>query len=667
MKGNPKVLLMLVQLPYSSSHMRIGLMACLFALVVGCSPDDENTTLFEDVTLGSGLDIYTGMSYGAAWGDYNGDDLPDLHVTNHLNTAQLFKNNGDGHFEETTLDAFTAGDIGGDKHGAAWADFNNDGQLDLVQLTGAVVGVGSEPKKLFINRGSRFENMAEAAGVANIYGRTRMPLWLDIDNNGQLDLFHGAEARFDDRIPPFMFLQNGTGFTAATDQITFPYRSVPFCILTELNGDKHPELLCRVVGKNQTSQIFDLATLPAKTLNLLPATAFEDVAAGDFDNDGAIDLFLARKNAGGRVAFGQPSSNGFIADITTRQPDFNTPTGFSFETEGEITFAIKAMHPKTLTPEQISIGANALHPPALTFSISEETAGIKGSAEAHTKTKTANAIVIEQVGEDRWHVSVAGKFDATDTSKFQQLTFAINSDSPITNIAAFNDSSKLEEAPARLFMNRNGQLVEESEKRGVNDHLIAATNVVAADFDNDMDLDLFVVASGDMGKQQNLLLINDGKGYFEAAADAGGAAGSRHGVGDSVTTVDFDQDGFLDILVATGFSMGRSLGIASDAGGYSLYHNRSNANHWITLNLEGTKSNRDGIGAVVTLTAGGITQTRVQDGGVHHRGQNQQILHFGLGELDQADSITINWPSGTVQVLNAVEADQRVLIKEQAL
>ena len=658
---------MFAQSPHLFYRVSNGFIAGLLMLVAGCSPHDKSQTFFEDVTLGSGLDIYTGMSYGAAWGDYNGDSLPDLYVTNHLNSAQLFANKGDGHFQETTLDAFATEDIGGDKHGAAWADFNNDGQLDLVQLTGAVVGVGSEPKMLFINKDSHFDNVSEAAGVANIYGRTRMPLWLDVDNNGQLDLFHGAEARFDDRIPPFMFLQKSNEFTAAAEQITFPYRSVPFCILTALNGDKRPELVCRVIGKNQTAQIFDLSSLPAKTLDLLPVTAFEDIAAGDFDNDGAIDLFLARKNIGGRVAFGQPSSNEFIADISTRQSDFNTPTGFSFKTEGEITFAIKAMQPRTLTPEQIAIGANALHPPALTFSISKETAGIKDTVEANTEVDTANAIIIKKIEGGRWKITVAGKFDTTGTSKFQQLTFKITSDSPITNIMAFNDVSKSEEAPARLFMNRNGLLVEESKKRGVNERLIAATNAVAADFDNDMDLDLFIVASGDIGKHENLLLINDGKGYFEPAVAAGGAAGSHHGVGDSVTTVDFDQDGSLDILVATGFSMGRSLGLASDAGGYSLYHNRANANHWIALDLEGTKSNRDGIGAVVTITAGGITQTRVQDGGIHHRGQNEQTVHFGLGKYEKAEKITIYWPSGTVQVLNTVEADQRVLIKEQTL
>jgi hypothetical protein len=189
-------------------------------------------------------------------------------------------------------------------------------------------------------------------------------------------------------------------------------------------------------------------------------------------------------------------------------------------------------------------------------------------------------------------------------------------------------------------------------------------NAVAGDFDNDMNLDLFVLASGDVGKQESLLLLNRGDGRFSVVAAAGGAAGSAAGVGDSVTTVDFDGDGFLDLLVSSGGSMGRSMGLPSEAGGYRLYRNLGNGNHWLEIDLEGTKSNRDGIGARVELTAGGVKQVRIQDGGVHHRGQNHARLHFGLAKNAKADKITIRWPGGTVQQLEDVPADRVIRIRE---
>ena len=173
-----------------------------------------------------------------------------------------------------------------------------------------------------------------------------------------------------------------------------------------------------------------------------------------------------------------------------------------------------------------------------------------------------------------------------------------------------------------------------------------------------------MVASTEIGKQKNLLLLNRGDGYFDVVRDAGGAGGDLSGAGDSVTTVDYDGDGFLDLLTTTGGSMGRSEGLPSDNGRYHLYHNVGNGNHWIEIDLEGTESNRDGIGAVVQVDVGGVIQTQVQDDGVHFRGQNSQRLHFGLAKHTRIDKITVHWPSGRIQELDKVPGDQILRIKE---
>ena len=110
--------------------------------------------------------------------------------------------------------------------------------------------------------------------------------------------------------------------------------------------------------------------------------------------------------------------------------------------------------------------------------------------------------------------------------------------------------------------------------------------------------------------------------------------------------------------------MGRSEGLPSDDGAYRIYHNIGNGNHWIEIDFEGTKSNRDGIGALVYVKTGGVTQVRVQDGGMHDRGQNFQRLHFGLAKYTKIDKIKVYWPSGTVQELSGVKANQVLRIKE---
>jgi hypothetical protein len=116
--------------------------------------------------------------------------------------------------------------------------------------------------------------------------------------------------------------------------------------------------------------------------------------------------------------------------------------------------------------------------------------------------------------------------------------------------------------------------------------------------------------------------------------------------------------------VSSGGSMGRSMGLPSDGGGYRLYHNVGNGNHWIEFDLEGTTSNRDGIGAIVRVTAGGVTQMRLQDGGIHFRSQNHSRLHFGLAKNTQIEKITVQWPSGQTQELEGVKANQILRIRE---
>ena len=208
----------------------------------------------------------------------------------------------------------------------------------------------------------------------------------------------------------------------------------------------------------------------------------------------------------------------------------------------------------------------------------------------------------------------------------------------------------------RLLLNSDQGLIDSSNEAGIN-NLSNAVSVVAADLDNDMDLDVYTVrATSD--NLPNLLLENQGDGTFIAVSDAGGAAGSSIGKGDHVVTADYDLDGFLDLFVTNG------AGAATD-GPQQLFRNQGNNNNWLEIDLEGVESNRDGIGAQVFLTAGGITQLREQSGGVHRWSQNNQRIHFGLAENTQVDLLEIRWPSGTVQQLENIAANQLLTITEE--
>ena len=175
-----------------------------------------------------------------------------------------------------------------------------------------------------------------------------------------------------------------------------------------------------------------------------------------------------------------------------------------------------------------------------------------------------------------------------------------------------------------------------------------------------MDLDLYYVCSFNIVNQPNILFENKGNGTFVMVPKAGGAEGTIHGVGDTVTTSDYDGDGFLDLFVTNGYGEKPYY----ENGTSQLFRNMGNSNHWLEIDLIGNISNRDGIGTRVLTTIDEITQLREQNGGMHHRSQNHQRLHFGLGQNSIIDSIVIFWPSGIVHEINQIPSDQILKIKE---
>ena len=212
-----------------------------------------------------------------------------------------------------------------------------------------------------------------------------------------------------------------------------------------------------------------------------------------------------------------------------------------------------------------------------------------------------------------------------------------------------------------LYLNTHAGFVNRTVASGVSNlHRSSRPGAVAADFDNDMDVDIFVdggtghARSGQGGDLPNAILWNNGSGTFVVGGVAGGAVGRSAGWADTATTSDYDVDGFVDVYLT--YEKERS----------QLYRNRGNRNHWLEIDLRGTRSNRDGVGAQVYVTAGGKTQLREQNGGVHrYWGQNDQRLHFGLGANDNVSEIVVSWPSGIRQRITGRAADRVLTIVER--
>ena len=144
----------------------------------------------------------------------------------------------------------------------------------------------------------------------------------------------------------------------------------------------------------------------------------------------------------------------------------------------------------------------------------------------------------------------------------------------------------------------------------------------------------------------------DGK-RFQEVTDRMGESFAAPRVARGAAYGDYDNDGDLDLLVTT---CGGAARLFRNDGG--------NQNHWVSLKLIGTSSNRDGIGALVRLRADGVTQTGMVRSGGSYCSQSQLRLTFGLGTTAKVDQIEIDWPSGRKQTLQDIPSNRLIEIRE---
>jgi enediyne biosynthesis protein E4 len=179
------------------------------------------------------------------------------------------------------------------------------------------------------------------------------------------------------------------------------------------------------------------------------------------------------------------------------------------------------------------------------------------------------------------------------------------------------------------------------------------------DFDDDTYKDLFTANShvndridsfeATPYKQANRVFKNLGNGKFQ---DVSGEAGPGFDVARAhrgSAFADFNGDGKIDVVVS---SLGEPAELWENVG--------TSSNHWLILRLIGSRSNRDGIGARICIGR----QSNLMTSAVSYASSSYSGVHFGLGQTKQIDAIKIRWPSGTVQVLSNVKADQVLEVRE---
>jgi len=363
----------------------------------------------------------------------------------------------------------------------------------------------------------------------------------------------------------------------------------------------------------------------------------------DYDRDGRLDLFV-----GNYLKFDPNSKKPYYSAEAFAGPlDYESDTSRLFHNNGDGTFADVA-----------------------------EKAGIANSAGR------AMGVTVGDYDNDGWpdiyvandamesylyHNNHDGTF--TNVAVDQGVAYGTNGDTPSAMGPIFADYNN--DGALDLFVSdmRYHRLFRNSLKEGFFNDTTLESGIAQMtgqyvgwgdaflDFDNDGWKDAFIVNGGLhwLVPMEPSLLRNNANGTFtDVSADAGSAFKTKS-VGRGACFADYDNDGYVDAFLVVLGGKGILLHAKPPAGV---------RNHWLTLKLIGTVSNRDGFGARIEAEAGDLHQVVENVPQSGYLSQNDPRPHFGLGAHAEVDLLTIRWPSGTIQRLEHVKADQVLTITE---
>jgi hypothetical protein len=587
---------------------------------------------------------HVGETWGASWGDFNGDRYPDLYSSNHRARPSIWRNNGDGTFTDIVLQfdtSYTWHDFPfTDTHGGAWGDFDNNGVQDLLVLTGV-----NFPAELFVNKGVGVAvDETTARGVPDDK-EGRLATWYDFDSDGLLDIVINNRA-------PNMFLSQTAGnFSDATATVGLESFRTNFGVLSDIDMDDKVELFAIADGdfpekvyKTDTVPFLDItATIPFSGLVV-------DTAIADFNNDLMPDILLVRGNL-------RPIQALKVVDGAVGEPDrieswmaggaTSGEKGLLFQASGPITVSIYTQ----IGLPKFFIGAGGYQPVKKTFTLDPSLVSDQGIFP-HDVASEQGFYIGFDTATQTWRIMLS---PGTLSSRGYIVVEGTDMNDPTSTNLATGDF----EMVPKLFINDGADFTDVS---GVGLSMpVSCVATTVGDFDNDMDLDIYMVCRNGIENISNKLYLNQADGTFQEASGFGaeGVIGaglqSGAGVGENVVAADYDLDGWLDLYVLNGLLMNPIRVGGPD----QIFRNttfKTSTNRWIELDLVGTVSNRDAVGAKVIVTSGGTTQLREQGSSYHRWSQNHSRIHVGLGQNDIAD-IKILWPNGEVDNFTAVDAN----------
>ena len=424
-------------------------------------------------------------------------------------------------------------------------------------------------------------------------------------------------------------------------------------------------------------------------------------AAGDIDNDGDADLYIANF---GQDKLYRNNADGTFTDITEAAGIDNTLWGiaavyFDFDVDGDLDiFVVNYLVYEMSMPVSTYKGIVGYgHPRSYegtadvlyrnngdgTFTNIAETAGVTNPVEGrgmaavawdYDKDGLPDIYVTNDTNRNfLYHNNGDGTF--TDESVFIGVGYddrgtaegSMGVDCADYDGDGWFDLIVANSEKATLYKNEEGLFfVDATADSGLEQPTLpfVGFSPIFLDYNNDGHLDIFcanghpqdvieILMDHETYAQRDQMFQNNGDGTYSDISETAGAYFSAELVGRAAATADYDNDGDMDIVVMN--SNQRAILLRNDGG------NRKN---WLGIKLVGTQSNRDGIGAKVTLTTEDMTQIReVKSGSSYASGSDTRLL-FGLDENQHVKKVSIVWQSGTLQELEDISTNQMLTIVE---